>query len=78
MYFLALCLFNCSLVSDVPGCGLQVSCREQRRIFVAPDWKSVKEKALQVPATAAEHTLQSLVPVIHAPFPPAGRQLWSL
>lgn len=52
MYFSALCLFNCSLLSDVQGCGLQVSCREQRGIFIAADWKSVKEKAPRVPAQA--------------------------
>lgn len=54
MYFSALCLFNCLLLSDVPGCGLQVSCREQRGIFIAADWKSVKEKSPQVPTIAAE------------------------
>lgn len=33
MYFSALCLFNCSLLSDVLGCGLQVSWREQGHFY---------------------------------------------
>lgn len=77
MYFSALCLFNCSLLSDVLGCGLQVSWREQRGIFIAPDWMSVKAKARQDPAIAAEAATDPAASGAYAPDAPcfqAGRQ----
>lgn len=77
MYFSALCLFNCSLLSDVLVCGLQVSWREQRGIFIAPDWMPVKGKAQQAPAIAAEAAIDPAVSVTYAPDAPcfqAGRQ----
>lgn len=52
MYFSALCLFNCLLLSDMPGCGLQVSCGEQGGILIASHWRRVKEKAPQALAIA--------------------------
>lgn len=78
MYFSALCLFNCSLLSDVLGCGLQVSWREQRGIFIAPDWISVKGKARPAPAIAPTDPAVSGAYAPDAPCFQADRQLWSI
>ena len=53
MYFSALCLFNCSLLSDMQGRGLQVSCREQRGILLLQTEVS-ERKAPQAPVTAVK------------------------